>query len=250
MSIVIVFIVLALQRIAVTDVYSYQLAWLQAYFRWLEKKIEFLTEEHALVTVLLLILPLIIVVILVFSLIYHFLGIFVYAIFNFILLWFCMDGRDLLRRPYLGASVADLFKLTFERLFAVIFWFVIFGPAGLILYTAVISLRNYLVSADNPHTLYYTLKIKAILDWLPIRLLGLSYAIVGNFTAVSKIWMQHWREGLESDAHLTVEYGSTALDISESALSGAGIEVIQIINRCLVFWILVLGLLSAAYWLG
>lgn len=250
MSIIIIIICIVLQRLLAFDYYSYQLKWLEAYFRWLLNTVDYLTEGHALASVLILLMPVVIAFVLFYSLIYHFLGVFVYAIFNFILVWLCIDCRDLIKKPYPNLRTADFFVITYERLFAVIFWFVVFGPAGLILYTAVISLRNLLSAESHLNLLFYVLKIKAVLDWVPIRLMGLSYAIVGHFSSVSKLWSEQWQSRLSDDAGLVTEYGSAALGVHKSALNNLQLEVVQIINRALVFWLMVIGILTLVFWLG
>jgi AmpE protein len=250
LSISILIICIAIQRLLLFDRYAYQLHWLESYFNWLVNKVEYITEGHALVGVLILILPVIILFSLLFSMIYHSFGITAYYVANLILVWLCMDARNLSKKPYSNIRAADLFILTYERLFAVIFWFVVLGPSGLILYTATISLRNYLLAANHQNLLFYVMRIKALLDWAPIRLLGLSYAITGHFSSVFRLWPAHLRTGLSADSRLAVEYGCAALGINENILDKAQAEIVQLIDRALLFWLLVIGLLTLAFWMG
>lgn len=76
----------------------------------------------------------------------------------------------------------------FERYFPVIFWFVVFGASGALLYRlaslAVENCRSDNVeSGADSHLLW-------VLEWIPLRLLGLVFALVGNFAAT----IHHWRE--------------------------------------------------------
>jgi AmpE protein len=69
-----------------------------------------------------------------------------------------------------------------ERVFAPIFWFVVLGPVGVVLYRT-ISL------AALPTTAVPALPVSArfvqtLADWLPIRLLVCLFALVGNFMNV------------------------------------------------------------------
>lgn len=241
MSIGIIVICLILQRILGVEYFVYQLQWLEAYFHWVVNKVEYVTEGHAAVGLLILLMPPVIVGILCFTLIYHLLGPVVYALVNLVLVWLCIDGRNLTGK--------DLLVVSYERLFAVIFWFVIFGPGGLILYTAVIALRNYLQLKNHEMLLLYLLRLQAILDWLPVRLLGLSYALVGRFSSVSKLWQTHLQTGLESSSRLVVEYGCAALGVHASALDRLQHETANLINRALVVWLLCIALLTAVFWL-
>ena len=240
MSISIILICLLLQRILKVEYFVYQLQWLELYFHWIVNKVEYVTEGHAGIGLLILLLPIIIVGILFFTLVYHLLGPIVYALVNLVLVWLCFDGRNQMSR--------DLLIISYERLFAVIFWFVIFGPGGLILYTTVIALRNYLLRTNHDNLLLYTLRLKAVLDWMPVRLLGLSYGLVGHFSSVSKLWQSHLQTG-ENDSHLVVEYGCAALGVHESALNNMQPEIVNLVNRALILWVLCIALLTLVFWL-
>lgn len=250
MSIIIIIICLVLQRLLLLDRYTYHLQGLKGYFHWIVDKVEYVTEGHALAGMLILLLPIVIVFSLLFSLIYHFFGFWVYSVFNFFLLWLCMEGRNLNKKPYLNIPVAEVFVLTYERLFAVIFWFVIFGPAGLILYSATVSLRNFLLTENHTDLLGYVCKLKVLLDWLPIRLLGLSYAIVGHFASVTRVWARHIHTGVITDSRLVVEYGCAALGVHASALDRLYLEAVYLINRALLLWLTIIALFTLVFWLS
>jgi AmpE protein len=69
----------------------------------------------------------------------------------------------------------------FERLFAVLFWFVLFGPAGALLYR--LSFLYAQSHAQEPVRRWLW-----ALEWLPVRLLGVSFAITGNFVGCVNRW--------------------------------------------------------------
>lgn len=78
----------------------------------------------------------------------------------------------------------------FERFFPVIFWFLVLGAPGALLYRlASLALNFHRENNDqsdaDSHLLW-------VLEWIPLRLLGLVFALVGNFTAT----MQPWRDTL------------------------------------------------------
>ncbi|MBS0350455.1 MAG: regulatory signaling modulator protein AmpE [Proteobacteria bacterium] len=246
MSFIIIVLCLLLQRFNVFADWSYQIHWLSRHYHWIIQKVESVSQGHGLIGIIILLLPPLIITSLFFSLIYHFGGAILYAIFNFILLWFCIDGRVLINN--LAISKEQLFILSYQRLFAVIFWFIFLGPIGLVLYSSTVALCNYLEGQEHLLLVNYAKKLKAILDWLPIRLLGLSYALMGHYGAVFKIWSTNWQE-LPSDSRLVVDYGSAALGVFPQDLENIPNEVIQIINRVLVLWLLVIAILSLFYWL-
>lgn len=72
----------------------------------------------------------------------------------------------------------------FERLFAVLFWFVLLGPAGALLY----RLSFLYAQAHNERLARRWLWA---LEWLPVRLLGVSFAVTGNFVGCVNRWKRH-----------------------------------------------------------
>lgn len=71
----------------------------------------------------------------------------------------------------------------FERYFAVIFWFVLAGAPGALLYRLLMLHSEIAANGrneDDSPRIQYGLHL---MEWLPVRLMGLSLAFVGNFTA-------------------------------------------------------------------
>ena len=71
----------------------------------------------------------------------------------------------------------------FERLFALLFWYLVLGPVGAIVYYALVQLRalSYMeFTANNEHWLH---RLIFVLEWPVARLLGLTFALAGDFEA-------------------------------------------------------------------
>ncbi|WP_086931001.1 regulatory signaling modulator protein AmpE [Agarilytica rhodophyticola] len=71
----------------------------------------------------------------------------------------------------------------FERMFAVLFWFFIFGPLGALLYRLVF-LFNHGANGENKSAK----KWLWVLEWPAVRVLGLSFAMTGNFVGCIRRW--------------------------------------------------------------
>ena len=95
----------------------------------------------------------------------------------------------------------------YRQVFAVIFWFVILpGPAGALLYRAVALLAEEwgeVLPGVEPTPLTQARgefgrparQLLALLDWIPVRLTALSFAIVGDFEDAVACWRtqaQRW----------------------------------------------------------
>ncbi|MEQ6341245.1 MAG: regulatory signaling modulator protein AmpE [Gammaproteobacteria bacterium] len=80
-----------------------------------------------------------------------------------------------------------------ERIFGVLFWFIVLGPMGAVLYRLSSLLKNLAASQQPQETSGYADASSAlcgILGWLPARLTALSYAMAGSFADA----MYKWRE--------------------------------------------------------
>lgn len=71
----------------------------------------------------------------------------------------------------------------FERLFAVLFWYLLLGPVGALFYHLGFLYR----SRVSPHSVAaaseLVLRLVYLLEWVPARLLGLTFSLAGDFVA-------------------------------------------------------------------
>jgi AmpE protein len=75
----------------------------------------------------------------------------------------------------------------FQSFFAVVFWYSLLGPALALAYRLLALVAEHSL---NPALGEQAHRLRHALDWLPARLLGASFALVGNFVAVCR-WMLH-----------------------------------------------------------
>lgn len=144
-----------------------------------------------------------------------------------------------------------------NRLLAVIFWFVLLGPVGAVMFRLSSLLKESLVSetdefAEASRDLY------DILIWLPARFTVLSYAIAGNFVDTMSYWYglsDLWSR--ESEDFIIVS-GIGALryerrvDHSENEedpdVNGIH-HALSLVKRAVIVWVVVLALLTLTGWL-
>lgn len=111
------------------------------------------------------------------------------------------------------ALTKAIFVQANRRVFAVLFWFVILGPAGAVLYRliALCGERDApLLLADR------AAKIQTMLDWLPARVLTFMFALGGHFTRVFSCWRRRALAGPQDNNALLGECGIAALDIASA----------------------------------
>lgn len=69
----------------------------------------------------------------------------------------------------------------FEHFFAVIFWFLLAGPVGALVYRLA-ELQTDSKAFSDPKTVHLGERVLRVMEWVPVRLFGMTLAIVGNFT--------------------------------------------------------------------
>jgi AmpE protein len=86
-----------------------------------------------------------------------------------------------------------------KRIFAVLLWFLVLGPLGALLYRVVV----FLAEDDEPEAGGTPVSaqasvVHAIMDWLPARLLGLTFFLTGSFDDA----LHSWRKSTEAGGNL------------------------------------------------
>jgi len=136
----------------------------------------------------------------------------------------------------------------FERMFVAIFWFACLGPMGALFYRlTALSLRHQgqsdAVQASASRLLW-------LLEWPAVRLLGLSFALTGNFVGC----FQRWKDCLlcikRPTAEVMEHYIHGALNVNDNELvleqvTEQEVEaLLPLLSRTLVLWLCVLALLA------
>lgn len=80
-----------------------------------------------------------------------------------------------------------------ERFFGVVFWFALLGPVGAISYRLCHLWHQRVIphtKLKNTKTQREFTRLIEIIEWPVVRLLGLTYAVTGNFTGCINAWKQ------------------------------------------------------------
>jgi AmpE protein len=144
-----------------------------------------------------------------------------------------------------------LYYRSFERLLAVLFWFGVLGPAGAVAYRLAVLERD---AARSDAQATAGSALLHWLEWVPARLAGICFALVGNFDASLYAWQR-----VLGDAHVATDVvlescGNTALafaapetDETRDALIARGMrelrEVENLYRRALLAWLMIVAAL-------
>ncbi len=163
-------------------------------------------------------------------------------------------------------AVEEALRSAFARLIGVIFWFVLLGPLGAVLYRSGRQLRDHWQAhmPERGDFLGHVDLIVRILDWLPARAAAVSFAIVGSFQGALDCWRSQAWQWWEKNEGVVLAAGAGALGVRlggplplpvgtvERAELGTGhdadadyLEGAQaLIGRTVLLWVAVLVLLK------
>ncbi len=141
-----------------------------------------------------------------------------------------------------------LFVKVNSQLVAVIFWYVVLGGFGAVFYRIVSLLReNAIAGKEMQPSLKQLEQIQAILDWIPVRIIGLTYGFCGHFKAALVPWRRYVLTGLHDNQVLLEECGLEAVHFpqktdQQETLQGLK-ESRSLVSRALVVYVIIVFIL-------
>lgn len=142
-----------------------------------------------------------------------------------------------------------VFYQGFERWFAAVFWFFALGPAVALLYRLLfIASRHDSFDQEERDQaklwLYYA-------EWIPVRLLGFAFALVGDFDGSFRKWRESLMSDLPAEDYLDA-LGCLSLPCTAHTDDGQFTQnaakelqcVQQMLSRSLLCWIAVMALMQ------
>jgi membrane protein required for beta-lactamase induction len=147
-----------------------------------------------------------------------------------------------------------------NRVFGVVFWFVVLGPVGAWLFrTADLCRRRAAFEANRaPESqapvLQAVAQIHGLLLWVPVRLAALGYALSGSFDEA----VDGWRTGAAQPQPLYRRNDTLAADVGRAAMAGsldqpensslAARNAMRLVTRTLFIWLTVIALMTVFGW--
>lgn len=125
-----------------------------------------------------------------------------------------------------------------QSFFVVIFWYVLLGPAAALAYRLLALAAD---NARNPAVQERARQLRHAFDWAPVRVLAGSFALVGNFVAVSRVMLPELLNWSIAAPRLITLAGHAAAELPATAPVGeeglAGLDKLwELLLRSAVLW--------------
>lgn len=125
----------------------------------------------------------------------------------------------------------------YQSFFAVIFWYFLLGPGAALAYRLLALTMDH---SRQPALQTLAGQLRHAMDWLPVRVMTVSFALVGNFVAVARVMLHELLDWHVSAGHLVAKVGRVADDIPEEEDRQRGLERLdslwELLLRCAVLW--------------
>jgi len=131
-----------------------------------------------------------------------------------------------------------------ERIFSTVFWFIILGPFGAMLYRLISELSKQIEFDDLAE---FSAFIHSIMAWIPARMLAIGYALTGNFDGAYHAYKDraHSSDYSQSNAEILISTGLGAMHTLEMKDELTGIHAAQaLVMRAVIVWIGMLAMMT------
>jgi len=175
--------------------------------------------------------------------------------------------------PSLDASslVEAVFRNAQRRWFGVLFWFLLLGPVGAVMYRLTALAGEDDAGDLPPETRTGARTLLSLLDWPIAQLMALALALVGDFDTVVGAWKDNGGASLRFDApflaaaaraSVRTELADEAMDYADHGIAAPAAlvatmgempelrDAMSLVWRILLLWLAVLALFVVAGWVG
>ena len=150
-------------------------------------------------------------------------------------------------------TIAAILIRAHEYLFAILLWFIVLGMAGAFLFSLTLVLKRKYQGIHGGFSLS-VMDLYQILIWPSSRLLAVSFAIGGSLVDTLDRWHKAEGDTLNISQDIIVESGLGAMQYEENLsendeeIKSKYIQCIKetqaLINRTLIVWLTILGLMT------
>ncbi len=270
--------------------------WLRRYTLWSQQLPWGEWMSQSVAGIILILAPLLLTIGLLQAVFDNILGGIPELLFATLVLFFCLGPRDLHRQAHTfidaceaedeenakrigsefvadtplqtksayGLAIANgILEQAYIRTFSVIFWFIILGPLGAVLYRSCHTIKQSLPGINDLGIDFRSgvNRLLEILDWIPARITAFTYALGGNFHDATHAW---WNsngdstQASESAKQILHRAGTGALGLYDTPTTDnepldpavTSEMALAMVLRSVTIWLGILALMTITSWLS
>ncbi|ASQ45690.1 regulatory signaling modulator protein AmpE [Legionella clemsonensis] len=251
MKLFIIILCLLSERYLVHTVSHHRFYWFSSYFNAISEKLR--ATDNSLLSQSLILLAVVLPPILLLWIVFYIFGPIAFGLIglllNLVIFYYCLGPQN----PFYPVRnedetqdnevlVGNYFAKVNGQLFAVIFWYIVTGPLGVVFYRLISLSREQLSTAQLAQV------IIDVLDWIPARLTVLLYLLVGNFQKGIHFFMQMFFAAPEKNDALLSNGGLLAARTNEN--EPVPIPYAEsLVEHALIVYLVFLALFTLVSWL-
>jgi AmpE protein len=250
MKLFVIVLCLLSERYLVHSISHSRFYWFPSYFAAISQKL--LKSEFSLFNQLSVLALVVFIPLIIFGLFCYFLGWIFFGFIGFLLhlivFYYCLGPQNPFYPVFEQGEqdnetvIRNYFAKVNGELFAVIFWYIVFGPLGSLFYRLVSLCREQLLTADLARN------ITDVLDWIPTRITVLLYLLAGNFQRGIHFFGKMFFATPYKNYTLLGEAGLLAAkDREEEVLSIPNAE--RLVEQALIIYLVFLAFFTLVSWL-
>ena len=191
--------------------------------------------------------------------------------------WTGRPADDLNSSEIARLAIEAALTSSYHHVFGVLFWFALLpGPSGALLYRLALTLKGrWGAKTGAAHGGFgnFSNQVLYWIDWLPLRLTAMSFAVVGNFEDAIYCWRNQAARWRDTELGIVLAAGAGAIGVKlgrpvKEGVTPAGVSIDDRIEiglgdeadagflsstvglawRALVLWMLLLAMLAVAGW--
>lgn len=187
--------------------------------------------------------------------------------------WIGRDCASLSANEVARLGIEETLRGAYQHLFGVMIWFAVFGPGGAMLYrmSQILSQKwGGLNDQEFGSFGKFAGRIFEWMEWVPVRLTAISFAVVGDFEDAMYCWRSQAGQWAKEGMGIILASGAGAMGVrlGEPISIGDGTgfrpelglgddadadyldSALSLVWRVLVLWLVLLLLLTLARWTG
>lgn len=180
MKLLVIILCLLSERFLIHRCSNHRFKWFPSYVNFLNHYLLVEKQIHPVLAIFLIVLPIFIITGLIIFLFDPLLFGFIGFLLSLVIFYYCLGPEN----PFYPSKIEGVqneeevgifFNKVNGQLFAVIFWYILTGPLGIIVY------RLVSLCCEFTLTMPLAARLTQLFDWIPARITALLYLLVGNF---------------------------------------------------------------------